>query len=139
MKTRKLLKRTFIGVLLLFFGMNVIAYFHASKFIHFDRSATEKTKDARHLSFGKKIKTLFFGVSNPRPENKAVPEKIFETIRLKSNKEIECWLISADSSLGTVIIFHGYSGAKSSMLDKAEIFLGLGYSALLVDFMGSGG
>jgi pimeloyl-ACP methyl ester carboxylesterase len=44
-----------------------------------------------------------------------------------------------DVSRGTVILFHGYGGEKSSMLDKSEIFLRLGYNTLLVDFMGSGG
>ena len=52
---------------------------------------------------------------------------------------MECWLLTADSSKGTVIIFHGFGGQKSSMLDKAEIFLKMRYSTLLVDFMGSGG
>ncbi len=39
----------------------------------------------------------------------------------------------------TVVLFHGYGGSKSSMLDKSNIFLQLGFSAVLVDFMGSGG
>lgn len=133
------MKRILLSVLSLFFVMNVIAYIHAYKFTHFDSSLTTKTKDARHLSFGEKIKTLFLGVNNPRPENKKLPDEPFETIKLKSNKEIECWLIKADTSKGTVIICHGYSAGKSTMLDKAEIFLKLGYNTMLVDFMGSGG
>lgn len=48
-------------------------------------------------------------------------------------------MLKADSPKGSVILFHGYGGEKSSMLDKADIFLRLGYNALLVDFMGSGG
>jgi len=39
---------------------------------------------------------------------------------------------------GTVLLFHGYGGEKSSMLEKSDIFNNLGYSTLLVDFMGSG-
>jgi uncharacterized protein len=38
-----------------------------------------------------------------------------------------------------VLIFHGFSGEKSSMLDKSDEFLKLGYNTLLIDFMGSGG
>src|ERR1019366_4241214 len=139
MAGNKLLKRLLLIVLAVFIFMNILAYFHASKFTHFDNSVTTKTKDAKHLSFGEKITALFFGVNNPRPENKTTPSQPFETIKLKSNKEIECWLIKTDSSKGTVILFHGYSGEKSSMLDKAEIFLKLGYNTMLVDFMGSGG
>jgi pimeloyl-ACP methyl ester carboxylesterase len=117
----------------------MVAFFHAYKFTHFDRSAETKTPDAKKLSFGQKAAALFFGVSNPRPENKATPDKRYEIIVLQSNKRIECWLIRTDSSKGTVILFHGFGGEKSSMLDKAAIFQQLGYSTLLVDFMGSGG
>ena len=90
-------------------------------------------------SFGQKIKALVSGIDNPRPVNKVVPNNKFETIHLKSNKEIECWWIKKDSSKGSVILFHGYGGSKSTMLDKANFFYELGYNALLVDFMGSGG
>jgi len=119
--------------------MNIVAVFHSYKFTHFVDSKTEKTKDPKKLTIGQKIKTLVFGVSNPRPENKTFPTKDYETIKLKSNKEIESWSINTDNSKGTVILFHGFSGDKSSMLDKAAIFLELGYNAFLVDFMGSGG
>jgi alpha-beta hydrolase superfamily lysophospholipase len=119
--------------------MNIVAYFHASKFTHFDPAAKAKTKDAKHLSLIEKVKAVVLGVSNPRPTNKAIPAHTYETIRLKSNKEIECWYIKTDSSKGTVIICHGYSGSKASMLDKAEAFREMGYNTLLVDFMGSGG
>ena len=118
--------------------MNVVAFFHAYKFTHFDSSKV-KTKDAGHLSFTQKLGVALFGVSNPRPRNIVIPDTAFETIRLKSNKEIECWLIKVHGSKGTVVVFHGYGGEKSSMLDKAVIFRKLGYSTMLVDFMGSGG
>ena len=36
-------------------------------------------------------------------------------------------------------MFHGYAGEKSSLLERAEEFIKLGYSIFLVDFMGSGG
>lgn len=91
------------------------------------------------LGMGQKIQTLVFGVSNPRPANLAQPDTLFETIKLKSNKEIECWRINTNNAKGTVILFHGYSGDKSSLLDKAAIFRKLGYNTFLVDFMGSGG
>ncbi len=119
--------------------MNIVAYFHAFKFTHFSNTATTKTKGEEHLSVFQKINIILFGVNNPRPKNKIKPVLPFQTVTLISNKKIEGWLIKADSSKGTVILFHGYSGEKSSMLDKAEIFLKLGYSAMLIDFMGSGG
>jgi alpha-beta hydrolase superfamily lysophospholipase len=119
---------------------NIIAGFHAYKFTHFSVAGKSKTKDARHLSAGKKISAILFGISNPRPENKTLPQRHFTEFSIKSNRDISCWLITTDSvKKGTVILCHGYSGNKSGMLDKADIFLDAGYNTLLMDFMGSGG
>lgn len=123
----------------IFVFMNIVAIFHSYKFTHFADSNIEKTKDPKKQSTGQKIKTLVFGVNNPRPENNILPSTNFETIKIKSNCEIECWSIKAENPKGTVVIFHGYSGSKASMLDKSEVFRKLGYNSFLVDFMGSGG
>lgn len=138
-KTGKWIKRSLWTLTAIFVLLNVVAIFHSYKFTHFTESKSEKTKDARELSAGQKIMTLVFGVNNPRPESKAVPTRDYEVIKLKSNKEIECWSIKADDAKGTVILFHGFGGEKSSMLNKSDIFLALGYNTFLVDFMGSGG
>lgn len=119
--------------------MNVVAAFHAYKFTHFAGSNMEKTKAPQKLSAVQKLKALILGVSNPRPENHIFPAGDYETINIKSNTTIECWRMKAAYAKGTVILFHGFSGNKSLMLDKAAIFLQLGYNTLLVDFMGSGG
>lgn len=78
------------------------------------------------------------GVENPRPSAHAIPTEPFEIVRLRSNKNIHCWLISAAQARGTIVMFHGYKGEKSSLLRKSAIFRALGYHTLLVDFMGSG-
>src|SRR5690606_6798556 len=136
---RKWIKRSLWTLTSIFVLMNIVAVFHSYKFTHFADSKTEKTKNPTQLTTGQKIKTLILGVSNPRPENTSVPTTNYETIKLKSNKEIECWSIKTEKPKGTVILFHGYSADKSSMLDKADVFRELGYNTLLVDFMGSGG
>jgi len=128
-----------LALIVIFIGMNTIAIFHSYKFTHFSDSKIEKTSNPKKLTAGQKIKTLVFGVNNPRPENHTTPTINYETVKLKSNREIECWSIKAENPKETVIIFHGFSGEKSSMLDKSEIFLKLGYNTFLVDFMGSGG
>ncbi|MEO6454803.1 MAG: alpha/beta hydrolase [Ginsengibacter sp.] len=102
-------------------------------------SEKDKTEDPNYISLVQKLSVAFFGISNPRPQNKKRPNLPFQTIRLQSNKEIECWFIKAGISKGTVIMFYGYGGEKSSLLDKASIFKNLGYNTLLVDFMGAGG
>lgn len=140
MKLNKTFKKFLWTSLLLFLVMNIVSFIHAYKFTHFTSSRIEKTKDAKELSIVDKLKILITGVNNPRPENRTKPSKPFDTIKLKSNKEIEGWIIpSGSNSKGTVILFHGFSGDKSKMLDKAEIFHELGFNTMLVDFMGSGG
>lgn len=135
----KWIKRSLWTLATIFVLMNIVAVFHSYKFTHFADSKTEKTKNPTQLTTVQKIKTLIFGVSNPRPENTSVPTANYETIKLNSNKEIECWSIKTENPKGTVILFHGFSADKSSMLDKADVFRELGYNTLLVDFMGSGG
>jgi uncharacterized protein len=139
MKTKKLKKRILWSIAIIFILMNIVAAFHAYKFTHFTSTDTAKTKSPEKLSFTDKAQALFFGVNNPRPENGKTPAQKFKTIQLQSNKKIACWSIQTDSSKGTVILFHGYSGEKSSLIDKSDEFIKLGYSTLLVDFMGSGG
>lgn len=126
---------TFLGICII----NIVIIFHAYNFTHFSSNKQAKTKAPNSLSFYQKLKVLAFGVSNPRPNNTAKPTQNYQIINLQSNKNIECWLIKQANSQGTVILFHGYGGNKSLMLDKAAIFNDLGYSTLLVDFAGSGG
>lgn len=135
---KKLLKRIGWALLVLFLLTNVFAAFHAYKFTHYTDTKAPKT-DPRKLSFAGKMKTICFGVDNPRPVNGQKPAQPFETILLQSHERLECWYIKTPQPKGTVILFHGYGGQKSSMLDKSDEFLGMGYNTLLVDFMGSGG
>ena len=131
---KKLIKILFI----IFLMMNIIAFFHAYKFTYFTENNSEKTKSPEKLTKIQKIKTLFFGVNNPKPKNTKFPTQDYKVIKLKSNKEIECWFIENEKPKGTIILFHGYGGEKSSMICKSNEFIKLGFNTLLVDFMGSG-
>jgi uncharacterized protein len=134
---KKIIRRILWLALSLVILANCMAFFHAWRFTHF--SGDQPKTNPNQLSFAGKLKTLFFGADNPRPQNSNLPARQYTLIKLQSNKTIECWNMAADSARGTVIIFHGYGGMKSSMLDKAEVFLSLGYNTMVVDFMGSGG
>ncbi len=133
------IKRILIFLLVIFIIVNIIAFAHAYKLTHFSTTQTAKTQSPDKLSLLEKVKTIFTGVNNPRPINTNVPTQLYETLYISGNKKLECWLIKNDTAKGTVIVFHGYGGHKSSMLDKADKFIQFGYSVLLVDFMGSGG
>ncbi len=136
---KRFIKRSIWTLTIILLLINIVAIFHSYKFTHFSQKKILKTKDPAILTSGQKLSTLIFGVNNPRPTNDIYPSRKYETIILKSNKNIECWYIPTLHPKGTVIIYHGFSGNKSSMLDKADKFLDMGYNTLLVDFMGSGG
>lgn len=120
--------------------MNVVAYFHAYKFTHFDKNIKIKTSDPNKLTASEKIKTMLLGINNPRPINTEKPNKNYKTIKIKYNSDtIDCWYIPIDSSKTTILIFHGYAGNKSQMIEKSNLLNDLGFSTVIVDFLGSGG
>ena len=124
----------------LFLAANVLAFLHAWRFTHFVEGA-ERTGRPEELSFWTKASVLFTGVDVPRPVNRAEPAQPFDTVRFPTTDglTLEAWHVPADEPRGTVLLFHGYTGVKADMLAQAEVFVALGYDALLVDFRGSGG
>ncbi len=132
-------RRFFWALLVLFIFMNVVAYQHAYKFIHFTNEVSTRTKDPKDLDAFSKVKLLFTGIDNPKPKNKSLPSQAYQTIKIKSTEVLECWQIKTPNAEGTIIMFHGYAGEKLSLLERADEFLKLGYQVFLVDFMGSGG
>jgi uncharacterized protein len=123
----------------IFFSINFIAAMHAYKFTHFDDTGRERTSKPEEIGILEAIKTVILGVKLPRPYNTSFPSQPFEKIYIQSNVMLECWKIHPDSSKGTVIIFHGYGGSKGGMIGQSDEFLKMGYSTILVDFMGAGG
>ena len=119
-----------------FIALNFVSFMHAYRFTHFSDSNVERTKDPKLLSVGEKLEILFLGIDNPKPVNKRRPTREHETIIV--DNALTGWQIRTPNSLGTVILFHGYAGEKSSLLERSEAFLQMGYSVLLVDFKGSG-
>lgn len=139
---KKWVKRGLVGLGIVFILLNVIACFHAYHFTHFTDKNVVKTKESKDLSVLEKATIVLTGVNNPRPKNIKTPSLPFKTITLQPSggKKTELWSIQTPKQAkGTVILFHGYCSSKSKMLDKADVFLELGYNTLLVDFMGSGG
>jgi uncharacterized protein len=120
-----------------FLAINIIAFMHAYRFTHF--SDTEKSRtDPKNLSAGTKARVLLLGIDNPKPRPYCKPDT-FTTVHIKSDVILETWHITVPRAKGTVILFHGYSGEKSSLVTRSDEFNRLGYNTLLVDFMGSGG
>ncbi|MDB5250981.1 MAG: hypothetical protein JWP27_150 [Flaviaesturariibacter sp.] len=135
MRRRTILRRIAWTLLILFLILNGVAIMHAYRFTHFSKDKSAKTPE--HLSFGQKLMLALTGIDNPRPENKKSPTVAYERIRRHGISE--AWMIRTPAARGTVILFHGYGGEKSGMLDKAAVFQSLGFNTLLVDFHGAGG
>ena len=122
--------------------MNISAIFHAYKFTHFEESESDKTLKLSELSFSGRLKTLFFGVNIPRPENRRFPvSDDIETVIISGTEgeKLEAWWDKQDDPKGTIVLFHGFSSEKSDMIDNAQFYSDLGYNTLNVDFLGSGG
>jgi alpha-beta hydrolase superfamily lysophospholipase len=117
--------------------MNAVAYMHAYRFTHFSKEGVRTNPD--ELGAIDKLGIIMTGVKNPRPTHKSKPDTVFKTIVIKSDLVLEGWQINIAKPKGTIIMFHGYSGEKSSLLSRAVEFRKIGYNTLLVDFKGSGG
>lgn len=133
MKNRPWLKRFLWTTLVIFLLANIIAALHAYSFTHFSNNDEEKSSTDDSALW-----LALTGVKNPRPVNNCVPTQPYESIVLDDSARTSCWYIPTDIAIGTVVIYHGYGGTKSSMLDKADEFLVMRYNVLLPDFMGCG-
>ena len=135
----RMLKRVIVPVVILIFIMNVVGFLHAYKFTHFSDDNKTRT-DPKELTFFGKLETLAFGVDNPRPFNTNKPARPYKTLVIPHERDtIQCWYVPVESSKGTVLIFHGYAGNKSQMVKESDQFNDLGYTTIVVDFLGSGG
>ncbi len=126
-----------------FVGLNVLAYNHASAMMHFTTGGDRTTKPEA-LSFFQKVKVLVVGVNIPRPSGNRSPSDLavngkVVTINGPGAITLETWYCDRGATTPLVILFHGYSAEKTSLLPEANALLKLGTSVMLVDFRGSGG
>lgn len=105
--------------------------------------AGSRTKPIESLTLTEKIDVLFTGVSIPKPQNDVDPSKHnlpYDVHHVRSDGlMLEAWSIPTPHSKGTVLLFHGYAGSKSTLVDEAKSFRQMGYTPFLIDFRGSGG
>ena len=140
-KSKKILLICLITILVVFILMNVSAALNAYKLTHFSANAKPLTEGTQ-LSAFEKIRFELLGLDIPRPIASEYPKHPYKTlkIRVDNNRSLEAWHIRTDSlKQGIVLLFHGYMDEKSTMLQRGEILLDMGYDVLLVDFMGAGG
>jgi len=123
-------------------GLNVVAYNQAYTMTHFTLGGA-RTPKAEELAGLQKFQTLFRGVNIPRPHGPDVhtnlgPDGVSLRIPCPDGPTLGAWYCPVPNARCLVLLFHGYAGEKSSLMDEAKVFLDLGCSVLLVDARGSG-
>jgi dipeptidyl aminopeptidase/acylaminoacyl peptidase len=135
-----------IGALIVvagFAGLNALAYSHAEAMLSFSDGGSRTTAPER-LSLLARVEVLLTGVDIPRPVSDRLPSELAPDCRAlsvpgPSGVTLASWYCNRGRGTPVVVLFHGYSAAKTSLLGEARAFLDLGASVLLVDFRGSGG
>jgi uncharacterized protein len=125
-----------------FVGLHVAARRHARAFLEFSDSGA-LTRMPEQLTTREKLGVLVSGVSIPKPSNDVSPANFgiaHDTIEIETadGATLSVWVMPTPQQLGTVVLFHGYSQSKDSLLQAAAEFRALGYSCYVVDFRGSG-
>jgi hypothetical protein len=115
--------------------INISAAFHAYRFTHYfdddkvrrmESSAGKPLLRTWRLMVGRKLPKSLISYFPPMPYDT-------EQLTTRSGLKLEAWYIKADSSKGTVILFHGLHSNKGNILSEAMEFLSFGYNTMLVD------
>ena len=122
--------------------LNVLAYNHARSMMHFT-SGGARTNKPEELRVLQKAKVLFTGINLPRPTGQGSPSDLAENCRnlkvsVSEKITLDAWYCDQGQPTPLVILFHGYSAEKTSLLPEGHALLELGASVMLVDFRGSG-
>jgi uncharacterized protein len=133
-------KLALLVLTVMFLLSNVTAIFHVYHLTHFSIKKSEKAIPMNEMNVMDKIRVILTGYRHQRPSSSYVPTKPFKADTLTEGGIKTCiWKFTSEVGKGTVILFHGFSGEKSGMMDKALFFDSMGFHTVVVDFIGSGG
>lgn len=137
----KWLKRLFYLFIFVFISSNFVLYNHAYYFTHFvDKDLPKVTSQTiQSKTMMEKIKLGIYGVEIPKPRNKVTPDSAYQVITLGRHPQLHAWMVPTHlPPKGVMILFHGYTASKSSLLERAKVLRKLGYHTFLVDSRGHG-
>lgn len=120
--------------------INISAALYAHKLTHFYRDKVIRQPVSSQNVFVKTWR-LFTGPRFQKSVITEYPNFSFDNVKLhtKNGLAIDGWYGKTDSaSKGTVILFHGVSSSKESLLAEAYDYRFHGYNILMVDFRGHG-
>lgn len=138
------MKKIFKGlafVLITFFVfLNIVVAFHAYKFTHFYNKNTASVKKAELMSGWEKTEAMLFGINYTKLPLSNQPAHRFAKFYTTTTDGIilKGWYVPQAASKGTIILFHGHGGNRSSILTEANNFYNLGYNVCMVDFRAHG-
>jgi len=141
---RKALLSVFKWILWVFLAqfvlINISGIIYAYKLTHFYEPAQGTADENPSTNVFLKTWKLFRGPTYRKITSEERPEFPYQTVRLftKDSLSLEGWYIPVDSSKGTVILFHGLGGNKSSLLKQAYEFRVLRFNVMLVDLRAHG-
>lgn len=120
---------------------NMVSASYAYRFSHYYNSneidSTEVKKGKLH-----RIKTILFGPKLVKSSIVDKPYIPYQNIRLVTDDNVHLagWysVHSDTSSKGTILMFHGASSCRSSLVAEMKEFYNAGYNVLTIDFRGNG-
>jgi len=138
-KARKIYKKIFFTVLLLFLLLNLVVINQAYHFTHFYNHGTVKPVAAQTTGFWGKAQVALFGLKLEKLTG-TVPDSAFTDVKLKTEGglTLDAWFIRVPHAKGTIALFHGHGSEKSANLSQSNTFNEMGYSTILVDFRAHG-
>lgn len=117
-------------------GGNAIVAAHAWRFTHFATGGA-KTGNPEALSASERAAVALTGVVVPRPTVSRLPIDVGLVAASAVEAGVSTWTVPG-SGRGTVLLFHGYGGSKSDLLDETAVLHAAGWTTVMVDFPGSG-
>ncbi len=135
-RSLKFLLRT---TLLLFILANIVVIFHAYKLTHFYDRKDVVIKDKLAKTRWDKTQEILLGAKAVKQAN-LQPDTIVQAVYFQTHNDLklEGWFLPSAGGKGTIAMFHGHGGKKSSLLPEAAVFRRLGYNTLLLDFRAHG-
>ena len=120
--------------------INISAAFHAYRFTHYYDDEKTRNLPPSHGTIFLRTWRLMTGKKLARSRIESYPQMPYDTVQLTigNKNKINGWLIKTDSSIGTVILFHGLASNKAAVLSEAYEFLSMHYNTLLIDLRAHG-
>lgn len=127
------------AILVQFLLINICAAFYAYKLSHFYEEVNQVPFEETNI-FSRSWR-IFSGPKYARMPVEGQPGFVTEEVKinLDNGSVISGWYSKAsDSSLGTVLFFHGIGGNRNTLEDEASSFIRKNYNVLLMDFRAHG-